>query len=71
MNKLDSQMDNLLLAVDQTLPVENQSYYTKKIIAELREVRQMGQSVAQHDVSQLQHYYGQDLLSMQRKTQEQ
>lgn len=64
---LDAQMDGLLAVLDQTLPVEKQSYYTKKIIAELREVREAGKSIAQHDLNQLKHYYGEDLLSLQRQ----
>ena len=58
----DVHMDCLLDVVDELLPVEKQSYFTKKIIAELREVRGEGKQVAQHDFNQLKHYYGQDLL---------
>lgn len=64
---LDDHMDRLLDMVDETLPKDKQSYFTKKIISELRETREAGKSVAQHDVSQLKHYYGQDLLSLQRQ----
>lgn len=63
----DEQVDNLLAVADDTLPAEKQSYFTKKIIAELREVRGTGKSVAQHDLNQLQHYYAEDLMAFQRR----